>query len=340
MTSFAPPISALQDAIVTDVSAPVAKRMRAIYYLRTMENEEAAKILMLGLNDKRNSPLLRHELAYVLGQMQLEIACAVLESVLSDIDDDVMVRHECAEALGAIGAIRSKNILKMFANKKDEKIEVTETCEIAHNLILWNERGKIGKKPLVCACMTPYNSVDPAPPSEEDHLSILELEKQLGNESLPLFQRYQAMFALRNKGGDAAAAALGEVLIKDQSSALLRHEVAYVLGQMQLPAGANALAESLRRLNEHNMVRHEAAEALGAIVGEEEKCKILLEEFLNDADDVVRESCEVALDCQDYWSNLNNINDVNDSMQSINIIKEKSKEQMTKNDDDNGVCIA
>ena len=81
------------------------------------------------------------------------------------------------------------------------------------------------------------------------------------------------------------------------------------------------------------MVRHEAAEALGAIVGEEEKCKILLEEFLNDADDVVRESCEVALDCQDYWSNLNNINDVNDSMQSIKIIKEKSKEQRTKKDD-------
>ena len=50
------------------------------------------------------------------------------------------------------------------------------------------------------------------------------------------------------------------------------------------------------------MVRHEAAEALGAIVGAEESCRTILEEFKNDEDDVVRESCEVALDCQDYWS--------------------------------------
>ena len=102
------------------------------------------------------------------------------------------------------------------------------------------------------------------------------------------------------------ASYLGGTLL-DSSSALLRHEVAYVLGQMQLPAGASALAECLKRLNEHNMVRHEAAEALGAIVGAEEKCKNLLEEFLKDEDDVVRESCEVALDCQDYWSDLNKL---------------------------------
>ena len=155
--------------------------------------------------------------------------------------------------------------------------------------------------------MTTYNSVDPAPASEAENLSVDELGKQLGDESLPLFERYRAMFALRNRGGDDAAIMLGKVLVEDSSSALLRHEVAYVLGQMQLPAGANALAECLKRLNEHNMVRHEAAEALGAIVGAEEKCKILLEEFLKDQDDVVRESCEVALDCQDYWSDLNQL---------------------------------
>ena len=73
------------------------------------------------------------------------------------------------------------------------------------------------------------------------------------------------MFALRNRGGDAAATQLGMTLVQDTSSALLRHEVAYVLGQMQLPCAVPALAESLRRHNEHRMVRHESAEALGAI---------------------------------------------------------------------------
>lgn len=50
----------------------------------------------------------------------------------------------------------------------------------------------------------------------------------------------------------------------DQSSVLLRHEVAYVLGQTQSPVGLPALRESLQRKNEHSMVRHESAEALGA----------------------------------------------------------------------------
>ena len=307
MSLAVPPVDSLREAVIDDVTAPVAKRMRAIYYLRTMETEEAVKILMVGLNDKRNSPLLRHELAYVLGQMRNRIACGTLESVLADQSDDVMVRHECAEALGAIGASSSKTILEKFANKADEPIEVKETCEIAHNFIKWKDEGEKGEKPLTCACMTTYNSVDPAPASEAENLSVDELGKQLGDESLPLFERYRAMFALRNRGGDDAAIMLGKILVEDSSSALLRHEVAYVLGQMQLPAGANALAESLKRLNEHNMVRHEAAEALGAIVGAEEKCKILLEEFLKDQDDVVRESCEVALDCQDYWSDLNQL---------------------------------
>ena len=49
------------------------------------------------------------------------------------------------------------------------------------------------------------------------------------------------------------------------------------------------------------MVRHESAEALGAIEGRWEDCEVILREFLNDHDVVVRESCVVALDAADYW---------------------------------------
>ena len=52
--------------------------------------------------------------------------------------------------------------------------------------------------------------------------------------------------------------------------------------------------------SEHGMVRHEAAEALGAIGREKETT--LLEKYLHDAEGLVRESCEVALDAADYWS--------------------------------------
>lgn len=57
-------------------------------------------------------------------------------------------------------------------------------------------------------------------------------------------QRYRALFALRNKGGEEAVAVLGEAFRTD--SALLKHEVAYVMGQMQHPASAQILCEVLQ----------------------------------------------------------------------------------------------
>lgn len=47
------------------------------------------------------------------------------------------------------------------------------------------------------------------------------------------------------------------------------------------------------------MVRHEAAEALGSL-GEEEGVEDVLKQFLNDEEQVVRESVEVALDMAEF----------------------------------------
>jgi deoxyhypusine monooxygenase len=56
----------------------------------------------------------------------------------------------------------------------------------------------------------------------------------------------------------------------------------------------NKLAET----TENPMVRHECAETLGAIAAE--PCSYILRQYLHDKDQVVRESCEVALDMADY----------------------------------------
>ena len=77
-------------------------------------------------------------------------------------------------------------------------------------------------------------------------------------------------------------------------SAILVHELAYVLGQMQNDVALPALIERLSESKEHIMVRHEAAEALGAIGNL--SARPILEEFLNDENPEVAESCEVALD--------------------------------------------
>ncbi len=84
------------------------------------------------------------------------------------------------------------------------------------------------KTDVACACMmSPYNSVDLIPAnSEHATVSSKEIGIILRDSSLPLFERYRAMFSLRNRGGDECAIGLGEALVKDQSSATFRHGVA------------------------------------------------------------------------------------------------------------------
>lgn len=81
-------------------------------------------------------------------------------------------------------------------------------------------------------------------------------------------------------------------------SALFRHEVGYVLGQLQHEAAVSELAATLARTTESPMVRHECAEALGAIARPD--CLAALREHIMDPEQVVRESCEVALDMYEY----------------------------------------
>ena len=54
----------------------------------------------------------------------------------------------------------------------------------------------------------PYMSVDPAPPSEVKDTEMLKSE--LLDEELSLFQRYRAMFSLRNRGDEKSVLALAE----------------------------------------------------------------------------------------------------------------------------------
>jgi len=86
--------------------------------------------------------------------------------------------------------------------------------------------------------------------------------------------------------------------LKCTDSALFRHEVAYVLGQMQQCAATSELTKRLEDAAENPMVRHECAEALGAIATVESEA--VLRRHLEDDIDVVRESCVVALDMSEY----------------------------------------
>jgi deoxyhypusine monooxygenase len=112
------------------------------------------------------------------------------------------------------------------------------------------------------------------------------------------------MFALRDLASPpdlptAVPAVLSLAKGFSDSSALFRHEIAFVFGQLSHPASIPSLTAALANLEEASMVRHEAAEALGSL-GDEDGVEDTLKKFLNDPEEVVRESVVVALDMAEF----------------------------------------
>ena len=147
--------------------------------------------------------------------------------------------------------------------------------------------------------VSPFESVDPAPSSESKNLAMLQ--NILCDENQKMFQRMRALFALRNIGGNDSVDALASAF--NSNSALLKHEIAYVLGQMQNSHALPCLIDRLADNEENVMVRHEAAEALGAI-GDQRAMEVL-SAFVKDNEIVVAESCEVAIDLLNYVASNN-----------------------------------
>ncbi|XP_073146201.1 deoxyhypusine hydroxylase-B isoform X2 [Henckelia pumila] len=230
---------------------PIPERFRALFSLRNLRGSAPRNALIQATRDASN--LLAHEAAFALGQMQDIHSIPALEDVLNDLSLHPIVRHEAAEALGAIGSESAILLLKNSLTL-DPAQEVRETCELALSRI--DEM-----KNSMAVESSPFLSVDPAAPASCS--SVKELREILLNENKSMYGRYAALFALRNLGDNDAISAIIESL--GAKSALLRHEVAYVLGQLQNKKASDALSQVLRDVHEHPMVRHEAAEALGSI---------------------------------------------------------------------------
>lgn len=185
--------------------------------------------------------------------------------------------------------------------------------------------------------------IDPAPAHSHQTTTLLTsiplYEAQLtAGDSLPLFDRYRAMFSLRNAVHAARTKSQGPKVSPTQrkeyqelalkailalanglidKSALFRHEICFVFGELAHPGCVESMVRVLSDDKEEEMVRHEAAEALGAVVEEvsenqeeesaddEKEVKIVMKTLQRWASDaaaprVVRESCIVALDEMAY----------------------------------------
>ena len=176
-------------------------------------------------------------------------------------------------------------------------MEVAETCQLAlqrieHFHATNKDAESNGETP------SPYLSVDPTPPAPAS-TPTAELRSRLLDDDERIFDRYRAMFALRNRGGSDAVDALSASF--SSRSALLKHEIAYVLGQVQDSNTVDRLRTVLEDSRENPMVRHEAAEALGSIAAPE--CINLLKKYARDEDPIVADSCVVALDMLEHEQN-------------------------------------
>ncbi|KAJ1728773.1 deoxyhypusine hydroxylase [Coemansia biformis] len=290
------PTHASLAAMVLDTTGAtnLSQRYRALFSLKSLNDDEAARIIGEALRIKGDSDLFKHEVAYCLGQMCNKAAIPALVDAMAEVDSHDMVRHEAAESLGAISDPSVIPELEKYVN--DPCKALAETCVIALEKIRYDHSAdaqKLDPRPMD----TVYSSVDPAPATTATK-SVDELKAMLCDESASLWKRYRAMFALRELGTEEAVLALSAGMEGDKSSALFRHEIGFIFGEMQHPASVPALARVLANQSEESMVRHEAAEALGSIATPE--VKVILAKFVNDPESIVRDSCVVALDMFEY----------------------------------------
>ena len=178
----------------------------------------------------------------------------------------------------------------MVQRVDDACLEVAQTCQLALQRIEYHQsaENKVEGEEEPAR----YLNVDPTPPAPAS-TPTEQLRNCFLDENARIFDRYRAMFALRNRGGADALETLTQAF-KTSKSALLKHELAYVLGQMQDEGAIVRLKEVLENPIENPMVRHEAAEALGSIAAPD--CLQLLHQFSEDPEPIVAHSCVVALD--------------------------------------------
>lgn len=258
--AFAIPSIEEVTSVIADRNAPIEYRMRCLFAARHHRGVAAARALEGAVGDA--SVLLVHEAAYLMGQLGFRSSIPCLVSLLQDMSQDCMVRHEAAEALAAIGLPESIDVVRQYLN--DVSAPVRETCELALRSL--EEKKEDAQTATEAVAKSPIPSVDPVAKVNREikEHTTAELRSILLDAKNDLYYRYEALFELRDRP-DAEAAEAIIAAMKDTSSALFRHEVAFVLGQLATPEASQALVECLESSAEHPMARHEAALALGAV---------------------------------------------------------------------------
>ena len=291
-----------------DLSKPIAERISSLFCLRTVADLDSIDALIKAFDEEPCSDLLRHEICYCLGQMNkspehVTKLKSFFERILKE-DYPKIVLHEAVEAYGNLDTEIALKLLERFSSEKDGILY--ETCFLTKKLVDWKKTSDNGKLECLNLSKLKFTTNDPAPPynfkREPKYASIPLLQSMLlDSENYDLFERYRALFTLREINTEEAVIAICQCLTPENSrhcSDLLKHEVAFVLAQMEevfMPA-VPYLLKCVDNDEEAPIVRHEVLICLGWMLED----KSLIEPFLKNPDLIVSQSAEAAMNLVEY----------------------------------------
>lgn len=294
-------------AIYESADEDVCKKYSVIMTLRHHGNDAAAKILEEGYKGLGTSELLRHDVMYCMGQMRATNSVNFLLERMHDTNEKSIVRHEAGEALSNLTDIKEQVIpeLEKHWDSEDELLRSTVRVAVP-KLKALNENSRYGKKyGGTMEPAEPFNEEEVRDylqskeiPDAQSHSELLnQVQAQLLKDysEVDEFTKYRLCYFLRDTNDLRSKEILSDLLSAENrkvTSALLRHELGFILGQIN--NNDTCIHEALKNASldesEHPVVRHEAILAFYDITKDE----AFMDQFLKHDDQLIRESVEVA----------------------------------------------
>ena len=149
-----------------------------------------------------------------------------------------IIVHEAVEALGNLNDANTLKLLEKYRGSGKPIADIVEeTCEVSLALIKWNIDTDKGRTEGLDLTKLKFRTNDPAPcfnyKQDKTYADIPFLTKMLlDDKNYCMFDRYRALFTLREINTKESCEAICQSLLKEHfatCSPLLKHEVAFVL---------------------------------------------------------------------------------------------------------------
>ena len=266
--------------LIKDAQSSLLDKYNAIFALKSQGSEEAALALCEASPSVADSELLQHEVLYAIGQMGVDATLDFVTSVLEDPACSEVVRHEAGEALANFPHLKERVVPVLERHVSSPSALVAATARLALEKLRAYRPGDNNYNRYLKGTLEP---AEPFTPAEYERflqargLRAEDVFEWMLDPALSEYCKYQAMYYYRDHFCPDTLRLYALLLSKHnfaRTSALLRHEVNFILGQLEQKAKTEemrrALIETVENEEEEPVVRHEAVLAYSAVFGNDE----------------------------------------------------------------------